>query len=325
MNIWRRSIQQTQQPTPTPTPTPIPSWDYNLKLFEKYPNFSRKVQNNQDVSTSSLDRYFSDNSILRPYYYKKAFDAYNSNDELLTNYCSECGISRLYTFKPNVGGEWNYNKNYDDNTQYTSGNQVAYYCVYWLSNMALSIPYLGLYTTLANSRFYRNIPNNIPILPPEDVNVIYYKNGIYRGTKETITPPTPIPPENTLLRGFKIGTNTTLYDLHGPSAQASGSNRAEYPIQQMGTGSYSVPWINFTANTRYIAECGGNNNTIPAYVKRNGYVYPPSYFYGLKIPFIPLQYLQFNAYTLSTVQYYVQGFIIASTNFHVQEKSVERG
>ena len=320
MNIWRKCIAQNQ--TPGPTPTPIPPWDYNSLIFEKYPNVSRKVVNNEDVSANNIEKYFADNAPLAPSNYKRSFVAYNSSGQAINVYCSGCGVSRLYNYKPNIGGEFNYNEDYDNNsTQYTTGKQIAYYCIYWITNTALSLPYFALTEVLAKNGFYRNIPDNMPIQPPVEMPVVYFKNGIYRVTKELVTPGTPIPTENTLAAGYKIGNTTTLYDLVGTITKDANSDRAYIQIPISNTAGR--PWSHTSLNNEYISECGGTTENV-AYVIRNGIRYNPNYFYGLSIPFIPIKTVGYSYYNIAGVTYYVRGIVIASSNFALREQSVER-
>lgn len=313
MNIWRRCISQNQ--TPGPAPTPIPPWDNSKLIFEKYPSFSRKVVNNQDVSNNGLDRYFTD--LTPTASFTPLYEAYGSSGNRLNHRVSKPGISRVYPFKASVGGEFNYNEDYDNHsTQYTSGNTVAYYCIYWATNVR-GISYLALMDALSKNGFYRNIPGNIPIQPAVEMPVTYFKNGIYRATKELVTPGTPIPTENTLINGFKIGNTTTLYSLQGPSVIQNG--RAKYPMPQTSQGAR--PWSHTTMNNRYFTETGGSSDTIPAYVTCNNVRYNTADFMGLTIPFAPVDtvYVSFSG----TSNYTMYGIIIASSNFNIQDQTID--
>ena len=310
MKIWRRSLGTNNQ-QPGPTPTPIPPWDYNKLVYLDNTEFSRKVVNNQDVSNNFVEKWFTDSTYTTSY--KRLYKAYKNGTQL-AEFISTPGISRLYTYKPSVGGDFQYNENYDDHSiQFTSGNTVAFYCIYFMTNIG-GLSYLGIMESLSKFGFYRNIPGNIPIQPAVQENVIYYKNGIYRGTKEMITPGTPIPTENTLINGFKIGTTSTLYNLQGPSVLSNG--RAKYPFMQMIRNGR--PWSHSRAQNILFAETGGVQETIPDYVEYNNGRYTPNDFIGLTMPFAPLFRIEQTG-----TGHRLMGIVIASTNFNIPERDIE--
>ena len=309
MNIWRRCVSQNQ--TPGPAPTPIPPWDNSKLVYLNNTQFSRKVVNNEDVSTDFINKWFTDSTYGNTY--KRLFTAYK-NGNTLGEYISTPGISRLYTYKPNVGGDFQYNENYDDHSiQFTDGNTVAFYCIYFNTNIN-GISYLGIMDALKRFGFYKNIPGNIPIQPAVKMPVTYFKNGIYRATKELVTPGTPIPTENTLINGFKIGTTSTLYNLQGPSVSSNG--RAVYPFKQITRGGR--PWSHSSNQNIIFAETGGVQETIPDYIMYNNGRYTPSDFVGLTIPFAPL-------FTIGQTGtgHKLMGVVIASTNFNIPEINIE--
>ena len=313
MNIWRRCLPSSNN---TPAPTPITPWDNSKIVYTENIALSRKVVNNENVATSNTERWCCD-SLLPASRFERVYIAYKADGTALAEHTSVAGIARLYPFKPNFGGDFQYLEDYDNHSiQYTSGNTVAFYSIYYVSNMA-ELSYWAVVDALKKNSFYKNIPGPTPTpTPTSNSPVIYYKNGIYRATKENITPSYN---ENTLVNGFKIGSNTTLYNIQGPFAINS-RNRVIYPFPYTGAviSGTGRPWSHTTLQNRYLNETGGTIETIPAYVTYNGINYYPSYYVN-NIPFAPIS---FHSYALSGTNMHVCIVTIASSNFNIQEQTI---